>query len=273
MTDQPAFAVNAINLASARLGATAIYATDDFFADKQRMLLDHPAVFITDKYDENGKWMDGWESKRRRQGGHDYCIVKLGARGVIRGVDIDTSHFTGNFPPAAAIEACISATPPDDKTVWTPILPAVSLGPSAHHFHAIDSAEAWTHLRLHIYPDGGVARLRVYGEPIPAWEGKDKNAEHELSLATNGGRIIAYNDAHYGSVWTMLLKGRGINMGDGWETRRRREPGHDWIIVKLGAPGLIEQVEVDTCHVRCRRHWSPPPRTSRSSPRRCSGRN
>jgi allantoicase len=255
MTELPAFAVpdfavRAINLASARLGATALFATDDFFADKSRMLLDTPAVFIADKYDTNGKWMDGWESKRRRQGGHDFCIVKLGARGIIHGVDIDTSHFTGNYPPAAAIEACVSAGVPDDKTVWTEILPAVSLGPSAHHFHAIDSSDAWTHLRLHIYPDGGVARLRVYGEPIPAWEGTDPKAEQELSLATNGGRIIAYNDAHYGSVWTMLLKGRGINMGDGWETRRRREPGNDWIIVKLGAPGVIERIEVDTCHYK-----------------------
>ena len=250
MTELPDFAVNAINLASARLGATALFATDDFFADKSRMLQDAPAVFIPDKYDANGKWMDGWESKRRRQGGHDFCIVKLGARGIIQGVDIDTSHFTGNYPPAAAIEACVSTTAPDDKTVWTEILPAVSLGPSAHHFHAINSSESWTHLRLHIHPDGGVARLRVYGAPIPAWEDADPKAEQELSLAVNGGRIIAYNDAHYGSVWTMLLAGRGINMGDGWETRRRREPGNDWIIVKLGAPGLIERVEVDTCHYK-----------------------
>jgi allantoicase len=250
MTELPAFAVNAINLASTRLGAMAVAATDDFFADKARMLQDSPAVFITDKYDENGKWMDGWESRRRRQGGHDHCIVKLGARGIIRGVDIDTSHFTGNYPPAASIEACVATGAPDSKTVWTEILPAVSLGPSAHHFHAIASNESWTHLRLHIYPDGGVARLRVYGEPIPVWDGQAKGNEQELSLANNGGRIIAYNDAHYGSVWTMLTKGRGINMGDGWETRRRREPGNDWIIVKLGAPGLIERVEIDTCHYK-----------------------
>jgi allantoicase len=240
----------AINLASPRLGAEALFATDDFFADKSRMLQDQPAVFIADKYDNNGKWMDGWESKRRRQGGHDYCIVKLGARGVIHGVDIDTSHFTGNFPPAASLEACVSDSAPDDRTKWTEILPAVSLGASAHHFHAIASREAWTHLRLHIYPDGGVARLRVYGEPVPAWEGKSKGDVHELSLANNGGRIIAYNDAHYGSVWTMITKGRGVNMGDGWETRRRREPGNDWIIVKLGAPGTVEKVEVDTCHYK-----------------------
>jgi len=232
------------------LGAEVLYATDDFFADKSRLILDAPPQFDPDKYDTNGKYMDGWESRRRRQGGHDFCIVKLGARGIIRGVDIDTSYFTGNYPPSASIEACVSASTPGEGTKWTEILSAVTLGPSAHHFHAIESAEAWTHLRLHIYPDGGVARLRVYGEPIPSWEGKDRSALHELSLANNGGRIIAYNNAHYGSVWTLLTSGRGINMGDGWETRRRREPGNDWIMIKLGAPGTVEKIEVDTCHYK-----------------------
>ncbi len=249
-SELPLFARNAINLASPRLGAEVLSATDDFFADKSRMLSDAPAVFDPDKYDANGKYMDGWESKRRRQGGHDSCIVRLGARGVVKGVDIDTSHFTGNFPPAASLEACVSAGDPGDGTLWTEILPAVSLGPSAHHFHAVTSGEAWTHLRLHIYPDGGVARLRVYGEPVPDWEGKDRAAQHELSLANNGGRIVAYNNAHYGSVWTLLTLGRGINMGDGWETRRRREPGNDWIIVRLGAAGIVERIEVDTCHYK-----------------------
>jgi allantoicase len=248
--DLPAFAQNAINLASPRLGAKVLYATDDFFADKQRMLSDAPAQFDPEKYDDNGKYMDGWESRRRRSGGHDFCIVKMGARGVIRGVDIDTSHFTGNYPPAASIEACVSEGDPDEKKVWTEILAPVSLGPSAHHYHAVGSSQAWTHLRLHIYPDGGVARLRVYGEPVPTWEGKDRSGLHELSLVNNGGRIVTYNNAHYGSVWTLLTSGRGINMGDGWETRRRREPGYDWIIVELGAVGVIEKIEVDTCHYK-----------------------
>ncbi|MBI2720432.1 MAG: allantoicase [Rhizobiales bacterium] len=249
-SDLPSFAQNAINLASPRLGAKVPFATDDFFADKSRLLADAVPTFDPDKYDNNGKYMDGWESRRRRNGGHDYCIVRLGARGVIRGVDIDTSFFTGNYPPAASLEACSVANDPDAKTKWTEILPAVSLGPSAHHFHAIASSEAWTHLRLHIYPDGGVARLRVYGEPVPSWDGKDRKVAQELSLATNGGRIVAYNNAHYGSVWTLLTTGRGINMGDGWETRRRREPGNDWIIVQLGAAGAIERVELDTCHYK-----------------------
>ena len=250
MSELPEFARNGINLASPRLGAEAIYATDDFFADKSRMLQDAPAVWLEDKYDNNGKWMDGWESRRRRQGGHDWCVVKLGVKGVIRGVDIDTRHFTGNYPPAASLEACVSDAAPDDKTVWTEILPAQGLGPSASHFFAIHSAQAWTHVRLHIYPDGGVARLRIYGEPVPQWQASDKKAVYELSAVRNGGRIVGYNDAHYGTVWTLLTQGRGVNMGDGWETRRRREPGNDWIVIALGAPGIIERVEVDTCHYK-----------------------
>lgn len=250
MTDIPEFARTGINLATPRLGAEVIFATDDFFADKSRLLQDAPAVFITDKYDNNGKWMDGWESRRRRNGGHDFCIVKLGAKGIIRGVDIDTRHFTGNYPPAASLEACAVAGAPDENTKWTEILPAQKLGPSAQHFFEITAGEAYTHLRLHIYPDGGVARLRVYGEPVAQWQGADRKALYELSALRNGGRIIAYNDAHYGTVWTLLTEGRGVNMGDGWETRRRREPGNDWILVALGAPGIIEKVEVDTCHYK-----------------------
>ena len=246
----PNFTKNAINLASPRLGAKVLFATDDFFADKSRMIADSIPSFDPDKYDNNGKYMDGWESKRRRHGGHDFVIIKLGTKGRIHGVDIDTSFFTGNFPPAASLEGCNSASDPDENSQWLEILPAVSLSASAHHFHEISSDEAWTHLRLHIYPDGGVARLRVYGEPVPDWQGKDKKTLVELSLANNGGRIVAYNNAHYGSVWTMLTLGRGINMGDGWETRRRREPGNDWIIVKLGGAGVVEKIEVDTCHYK-----------------------
>jgi allantoicase len=246
----PDYVTTSVNLASPRLGSEVIYATDDFFAEKSRLLQDAAPVFIPDKYDENGKWMDGWESRRRRGPGHDSCIVKLGAKGRIHGVDIDTSHFTGNFPPAASLEAALTTEPLSDEVQWKEIVPTSALGPSSHHYFAVHDERIYDHLRLHIYPDGGVARLRVYGEPVAQWDGQDINALYELSALKNGGRIVAYNDAHYGSVWTMLLEGRGINMGDGWETRRRREPGHDWIIVKLGATGIVERIEVDTAHYK-----------------------
>lgn len=248
-TDLPSFARNGVNLASAGLGAQALFATDDFFAEVGRMLQDRPALFEPDRYDDNGKYMDGWESRRKRVAGHDYAVVRLAAAGVIRGFDVDTSHFTGNFPPACRIEACTVRGDPGDGTAWTEILPLTPLGASNHHFFASRSESVWTHIRLHIYPDGGVARLRVYGEPHIdeiALAGKTI----DLASGLNGGRVVAYSDAHYGAFHRMLAPGRGLDMGDGWETRRRRTPGNDWIIVALGARGIIEGVEVDTAHYK-----------------------
>ncbi len=242
--DLPPWARGRINLASARLGATATACSDDFFAPMARMLQDQAAVFKPDVYDANGKWMDGWESRRRRDSGHDWCVVRLGVRGRLAGVDIDTSHFTGNYPKAAALWASDAVAPgPGD---WTEIVPATALGPSAHHL--IPVAGTWRWLRLDIHPDGGIARLRAYGDPLPEWD--DAAGEIELSALKNGGRIVAYNDAHYGNVAMLLSEGRGLTMGDGWETRRRREPGHDWLIAALGAPGVIARVEIDTAHYR-----------------------
>jgi allantoicase len=246
----PEFARRLVNLASPRLGSQALAASDEFFAPKERLLEDGAAVFIPDKYDAHGKWMDGWESRRRRDGGHDHCLIRLGVKGIVHGVDIDTSHFTGNYPPAAALEACLSEAEPGPDAAWREIVAPVPLGPSAHHFLAVPACGPFNYLRLHIYPDGGVARLRVYGEPVASWEEAARDRVHELSALKNGGRIVAYNDAHYGTVWTLLTEGRGLNMGDGWETRRRREPGNDWIIVRLGAAGHLERIVIDTCHYK-----------------------
>jgi len=244
--DVPDFVSLYPNLASARLGAAVTEVSDAFFADGSRMLKDDEAQFFPDKYDDNGKWMDGWETRRRRNGGHDWAIVKLAVPGVIKAFDIDTSHFTGNYPPAASIEGFRSEAPPDAKTRWQRILPITALGASQHHYLSVNSGDAVNWVRLQIYPDGGVARFRVYGAPVPAWSAGDTKAVHELSALKNGGSIIAYNDAHYGNVAALLSEGRGRNMGDGWETRRRREPGNDWIIIALGGAGVPEKVEVDT---------------------------
>lgn len=246
----PDFTRNNVNLASPRLGSQATQCSDDFFAAKERMLQDSQPVFIDDKFDENGKWMDGWESRRRRDGGSDWCLIKLGVTGHIHGVDIDTSHFTGNYPPAASIKACLSDSQPDDNTQWTEIVSPLSLGPNAHHFTETSDAGPWNWVKLDILPDGGVARLRLYGQPTLDWSTMDASISHELSALKYGGRVVAYNDAHYGDVWAVLSEGRGLNMGDGWETRRRREPGNDWIIVALGTPGTVDSIEVDTAHFK-----------------------
>jgi len=245
----PDFARTCINLAQPRLGAEVTAVTDEFFAHRARMLDPKPAVFIADKYDDHGKWMDGWETRRRRGGGHDHAVIRLGVPGIIKGFDIDTRHFTGNYPPAASIEACRIEGDPDAATAWTEILPPSPLGPDQSHFFAIEDDRVWSHLRLHIYPDGGVARFRVYGLPHRDWRAAVGD-EVDLAATINGGKAIAWNDAHYGHPDNILAPGRGVDMGDGWETRRRREPGHDWIIVRLGHPGEILTALVDTAHYK-----------------------
>ncbi|WP_293765060.1 allantoicase [uncultured Aquitalea sp.] len=247
----PDWASRAVNLADPRLGAKILAASDDFFADASRMLNPEPAMFVPGKFDANGKWMDGWESRRKRVAGHDWALVKLGVAGSVRGFDVDTSHFVGNYPPAVSIEACVCDS--DDVAVlqaacWTEILPASRMGPSRHHIlESTDAGSVWTHLRVNMFPDGGIARLRVYGQA----NGKlAQAAPHELVdliALENGGRPVGWNDASFGSsVTALLLPGRGLNMGDGWETRRRREPGNDWCVIQLGAPGVVEKIEVDT---------------------------
>ncbi|MGK6312569.1 allantoicase [Neorhizobium sp. DT-125] len=244
----PSFAIGAINLASARLGARGLYATDEFFAPLERMLNDAPASFDPDLYDDNGKYMDGWESRRKRVPGHDFSVVKLAMPGRIFGFDVDTSYFTGNYPPHCSIEAAfVENGDPTDATPWTEILGKSALGPGAHHFFENAGKEkVWTHLRLHIYPDGGIARLRVYGSAHFDWEKVGPGEEIDLAYIFHGAKALAWSDAHYGHPDKMLGPGRGLNMGDGWETKRRRGPGHDWAVIRLGRPGTIKRVVVDT---------------------------
>ena len=250
--EQDRFSMKYINLAHTRLGARAVFASDDFFAPCERMLHTEAAVFIPGKFDDNGKWMDGWESRRKRTEGYDFCIVKLGREGVIKGVDIDTSHFRGNHPPAASIDACLSEDEiPGDEAKWTTILEAVNLQQDSHHLHDIVDTGSYSHLRLNIYPDGGVARLRVYGVPQCNWEARDAAETIDLVALENGGRAVACSNQAFGSnMMSLCLPGRGINMGDGWETARRREPGNEWAILELGHPGVIKAIELDTAHYK-----------------------
>ena len=238
-----------VNLASPRLGTIVHSASDEFFGAKERLIQDSEPVFLADRYDDNGKWMDGWETRRRRGLGHDWCVLQLGVPGTLAFVDVDTRFFTGNYPPGASLEGCADEAPPTEATHWRTLLPASALGPGARHVLPVSDPEPVRWLRLSIFPDGGVARLRAYGTPV-----LDRTAlgegEVELSALRLGGRILGYSDAHYGDPWVILTKGRGRDMGDGWETRRRREPGHDWMVIALGLPGTIARLEVDTAHFK-----------------------
>ncbi|GGK55060.1 allantoicase [Amphritea balenae] len=240
-----------INLADARLGSKAIYVTDDWFAAVDRMLQPQAPVWKEGVFDDNGKWMDGWESRRKRFEGYDFTVIKLGVPGVIKGVDIDTSFFTGNFPPSASLEACFCPEgDPTDTAEWTELLSAVSLKGDSQHLHAINDDRPWTHIRFNIFPDGGVARLKVYGIPYLDWSEIGNDQEIDLVASLSGGRALACSDEHFGTMSNILNPGRGINMGDGWETARRRTPGNDWVIVALGHPGEISRIVVDTLHFK-----------------------
>ena len=248
MTD---FSKRWVNLASAKLGAAAIRCSDEFFAPMERMLHDQPPVFIEGKYDDHGKWMDGWETRRKRVAGHDWCVVKLAKAGVIHGIEIDTTHFTGNYPPAASVEACrIDGGEPDDSTEWRTLIEQTELRGDSEHQFAIDDERAVTHVRLNLFPDGGVARLRVYAEPKVDWAQIAAGEQVDLAAALNGAVALCCNDEHFGSIRNLLTPGRGVNMGDGWETRRRREPGNDWVVIALAHPGVIQKIEVDTAYFK-----------------------
>ena len=259
--------IGMVNLADARLGAEVVHATDEFFAPKERLLNPDEPISRPDTFDGKGQWMDGWETRRRRREGHDFCIIKLARPGVIEQIDIDTRHFTGNFAPQCSIDATASGDPANAATKWTSILPVSRLRGDDHNFFSIESDVAWQNLRLNIFPDGGIARLRVYcdeekeparldeavlisGENDHHWSGIADEEIIDLFAKECGGQALECNDQHFGDIERLNGPGRGKNMGDGWETRRRREPGFDWVIVKLGHPGIIKEVEIDTAHFR-----------------------
>jgi len=242
-----------IDLASERLGGAVLFANDDFFAPKENLLKPSTPVFIEGKYTDLGKWMDGWESRRRRTPGFDWCVLRLGLPGIIRGVVVDTSHFKGNYPESCSLEACeLPGQPTTDELIsdavqWTEILPHTELNGDSLNPFAIDNNQRWTHLRFKIYPDGGVARLRVFGEVTPDWQRlKSIGGEIDLAAVENGGVVLSCSDMFFGHRHNLIMPGRAVNMSDGWETKRRRGPGHDWTIIQLGAAGHIRRLEVDT---------------------------
>ncbi len=246
-----------IDLASEKLGGAVLLASDEFFAPKENLLKPGAPLFIEDKYTDLGKWMDGWETRRRRTPGYDWCIIRLGLPGIIRGVVVDTSHFRGNYPEQCSLEGCSidgQATLEqltEGEAEWTGILPPSELAGNSPNLFAIETDNRFTHLRFKIYPDGGVARLRVYGEVVPDWDKlKRRGGEIDLAAIENGGLVLSCSDMFFGHRHNLIMPGRALNMSDGWETKRRRGPGHDWVTIKLGKPGRIRCVEVDTFYFK-----------------------
>lgn len=242
-----------VDLASERLGGQVLWANDDFFAPSENLLQAAAPVWDEHRYTDRGKWMDGWETRRRREPGHDCCIVRLGLAGVIRGIVVDTANFRGNYPEECSLEGTVLGAEGSWERAesWMEILPRTPLRGDTRNVFSVDCPVRATHLRFNIYPDGGVARLRVHGEGVPAWMCPGHVPEElDLAAVENGGVVLACSDMFFGSRHNLIMPGHATHMGDGWETRRRRGQGHDWVVIRLAAEGLVEQVDFDTSHFK-----------------------
>jgi allantoicase len=263
MSDSTRAFVGLVDLAAREFGGAAVGANDEFFASASQLLVPEPAVFDSDRYTERGKWMDGWETRRKRTAGHDYCVIELGVAGRVYGFDIDTRHFVGNHPPYASVEGL--RAPPKRPLAellgmpWRTLLAQSPIGPGCQNLFAAEPSDAVSYVRLSIFPDGGIARFRVYGkvEPGAALPELDElSLTHvpqglmDLAALKNGATAIACSDARFGHMNSVLSPGRARVMGEGWETRRGRPPDHrhDWLIIALAERGTFEVLEVDTNH-------------------------
>jgi allantoicase len=241
------------DLACDNVGGVALVCNDEFFAEKENLLKPHPAEWKEHAYTDRGKWMDGWETRRRRTPGHDWCVIRLGMPGLVRGVVVDTAHFRGNFPAECSIEGCELDDPLDlaalSGATWLSLLPRSPL--EGHHANRFEITCPYriTHLRLNIFPDGGVARLRVHGEVVPRAE-VFTSGMFDLAALAHGGWVESCSDMFFGSRNNLIRPGPSSSMADGWETRRRRGPGNDWAIVRLAATGTVERLEIDTSHFK-----------------------
>jgi len=240
------------DLISERVGGKVVSCNDEFFAEATNLIKIGDPVWKPDEYTDRGKWMDGWETRRRRDKGHDWCVIELGIPGQVTQVTVDTSHFTGNFPEEFSLEGCGVGS--DDRlgdAFWVELLPRTALrGDSVARFDLKPSGRI-TYVRLNIFPDGGVARLGVEGNPVPGLDGvcPEFGLVDLVSLAS-GGEPTDASDAHYSPPSNMLRPTDPLGMWDGWETRRRRGPGNDWVVFKLGMAGLVREVVVDTRHFK-----------------------
>lgn len=252
MTVELAAFADCVDLARESVGGVVLAASDDFFAEKENLLKDAEAVFDPDAFTDRGKLMDGWESRRKRVEGNDWLVLRLGVPGLVRGIDIDTSWFLGNHPPFSRLEGLVAsedATAAElaERSDWSEVLPQVPLRLGSHNLFAVPQPARYTHLRLWMLPDGGIARLRVYGDPSPN-HGSD--GPLDLAALVNGGSALSASDMFFGNKNHLIHPGRAENMGGGWETRRRRDEGHDWIVVRLAGRGQLSQLVLDTHHFK-----------------------
>ncbi|MEP6630011.1 MAG: allantoicase, partial [Lapillicoccus sp.] len=238
------------DLASRALAGSVVHANDELFAQRENLITPGRAVFSTEDFGHKGKVYDGWETRRRREEGHDYAIVRLGVPGVVKGVVVDTSWFKGNYPPHASVEAASFETHPSvaqlERADWVTLVERSSLRGDADNYFEVDDAHRFTHVRLSIYPDGGVARFRVHGEPMP--DPRLLTGTVDLAGLENGGAVVDCSNMFYSSPTQILLPGRARIMGEGWENARRRDGGNDHVTVRLAAPGVPRRIEVDTSY-------------------------
>jgi allantoicase len=245
----------AVDLASRWLGGTVVAASDESFGDKENLLTPGPPVFEPGRYGNRGEIVDGWETRRRRQGGHDWVIIRLGAAGIISGVTVDTSFFTGNYPEQCAVHACGHEGYPGpdeltgDAADWIEIVPRSPLRGDCENEFAVTDRRRFTHIRLSAYPDGGIARLRVNGLVVPDPRGLEELTMDLLSQSY-GGIVAASSDDYFSGAAALNRPGLARTMGEGWETRRRRDAGHDFLVFRLGFAGQIRRLIVDTSFFR-----------------------
>ncbi|KAI8993038.1 allantoicase [Trametes punicea] len=243
--------LTAIELSSVALGGQVIAVSDEFFAEAFHLLLVEPAPSLKGQFGQKGALYSGWET-RRHNPAYDWCIIKLGTTGSISGFDIDTSHFNGNEAPQASVDILYvtddESAPQADDSRWEQVLPKVNLGPDSRHLFTVPPSKGVNYVKLNMYPDGGIARFRVYGLVKPVFP-PDPATLFDLAHVFSGGRVVYTSDQHFGVGSNLILPGRGKDMSDGWETKRSRGKGHkDWAIIKLGDAGYLSQVEIDTAH-------------------------
>jgi allantoicase len=237
------------DLASRPLGGSVVYANDELFAERENLIKPEAPAYSTYTFGHKGQVYDGWETRRRREPGHDWAIVRLGAAGVVRGVVVDTAFFKGNFPPEVSVEGTgVEGYPSPEELAaaeWLPLVARSAVKGDAQNPFPVEAPQRVTHVRLSMYPDGGVARLRVHGEVVPDPRFLPTGAIDLVALA-NGGTVTGCSNMFYSSPTNLISPGDARVMGEGWETARRRDDGNDWVEFRLAGPGVVRLAEIDT---------------------------